>query len=156
MPRDYDRSEIPSVYNLEEVTPFRDEPGFQQVVFRGIDQMVGFSQVTPEKEDGEPHTHPYEQMNMLVEGRLDFLVDGERVELEPYDTLAIPPRSLTPRGRSRVRRRRCWPSGPSVRTVSPGRPTRTSSPSYSDSTNARSSRSKRSGASQNGECPTPS
>jgi quercetin dioxygenase-like cupin family protein len=91
MPRDYDRSEIPAVYDLESVEPYRDEPGFQQVVFRGIDQLIGFSQIGPEKPDGEPHTHPYEQMNMLVEGRLDFLVDGERVELEPYDTLAIPP-----------------------------------------------------------------
>ena len=91
MPRDYDRSAIPSVYNLQDVAPYREEPGFRQVVFRGIDQMVGFSQITPENPDSEPHTHPFEQMNMLVEGRLDFLVDGERVELEPYETLAIPP-----------------------------------------------------------------
>lgn len=91
MPRDYDESEIPSVYNLEDVTPYRQEQGFEQVVFRGIDQMVGFSRITPERPDSEPHTHPFEQMNMLVEGRLDFLVDGERLALEPYDTLAIPP-----------------------------------------------------------------
>ncbi|AGB36163.1 cupin domain-containing protein [Natronococcus occultus] len=91
MPRDYDRSAVPSVYDLASVEPYRSEPGFEQVVFRGIDQMIGFSRIGPEKVDGEPHTHPYEQMNMLVEGRLDFLVDGERVELEPYDTLAIPP-----------------------------------------------------------------
>ncbi|MGZ0747421.1 cupin domain-containing protein [Haloparvum sp. AD34] len=91
MARDYDEDAIPSVYNLEDVTPYRQEQGFEQVVFRGVDQMVGFSQITPERPDSEPHTHPFEQMNMLVEGRLDFLVDGERLELEPYDTLAIPP-----------------------------------------------------------------
>jgi quercetin dioxygenase-like cupin family protein len=91
MPRDYDRSEIPSVYNLEDVTPYRDEEGFQQVVFRGIDQLIGFSRIGPEKPEGEPHTHPYEQMNMLVEGRLEFHVDGEWLELEPYDALTIPP-----------------------------------------------------------------
>lgn len=91
MARDYDADAIPSVYNLEDVTPYRQEPGFEQVVFRGIDQMVGFSRISPERPDSEPHTHPFEQMNMLVEGRLDFLVDGERLELEPYDTLAIPP-----------------------------------------------------------------
>lgn len=91
MARDYDRSAIPSVYNLEDQKPYRQEPGFEQVVFRGIDQLVGFSQIGPEKEASDPHTHPYEQLNILVEGRLDFLVDGERVELEPYDTLAIPP-----------------------------------------------------------------
>ncbi|WP_122087992.1 cupin domain-containing protein [Halalkalicoccus subterraneus] len=91
MPRDYDRSSIPSVYNLQTITPYRSEPGFEQVVFRGIDQMIGFSRIGPEKPDGEPHTHPYEQSNMLVEGRLDFLVDGERIEFEPYDALTIPP-----------------------------------------------------------------
>jgi mannose-6-phosphate isomerase-like protein (cupin superfamily) len=91
MPRDYDRSAVPSVYDLQNVEPYRDEPGFRQAVFRGIDQMIGFSRIEPENPDSEPHTHPYEQMNTLVEGRLDFLVDGERVELEPYDTLAIPP-----------------------------------------------------------------
>lgn len=91
MARDYDESEVPSVYNLEDVAPYRQEQGFEQVVFRGIDQMVGFSRISPERPDSEPHTHPFEQMNMLVEGRLDFLVNGERLELEPYDTLAIPP-----------------------------------------------------------------
>ena len=91
MARDYDESAIPSVYNLRDTAPYREEPGFEQVVFRGVDQMIGFSQITPERADSEPHTHPFEQANMLVEGRLDFLVDGERLELEPYDTLAIPP-----------------------------------------------------------------
>ena len=91
MARDYDESSVPSVYNLREVAPYREEPGFEQVVFRGVDQMIGFSQITPEREDSAPHTHPFEQVNMLVEGRLDFLVDGERLELKPYDTLAIPP-----------------------------------------------------------------
>ena len=91
MARDYDESAIPSVYNLREIAPYREEPGFKQVLFRGVDQMIGFSQITPERADSEPHTHPFEQANMLVEGRLDFLVDGERLELEPYDTFAIPP-----------------------------------------------------------------
>ena len=91
MVRSYDRSAIPAVHNLTEAPPVREEPGFRQVVFRGIDQLIAVTEIGPEKEDAEPHTHPYEQMNMLVEGRLDFLVDGERVELEPYDALTIPP-----------------------------------------------------------------
>ncbi len=91
MPRDYDRSKIPSVHNLKEVAPYHKSEGFQQVVFRGIDQLIGLTQIAPEKPDGEPHTHPYEQMNMLVEGRLEFTVDGEWMELEPYDALTIPP-----------------------------------------------------------------
>ena len=94
MVREYDESEIPSVYNLRDVPPIREEPGLTQAVFRGVDQMIGFTQITPERAEGDPHTHPYEQTNVLVEGRLDFLVDGERVELRPYDTLSIPPRVL--------------------------------------------------------------
>jgi quercetin dioxygenase-like cupin family protein len=91
MVRDYDSSKIPSVHNLADAEPYRDGPGFQQVVFRGIDQMIGFSRIQPDKPDAEPHDHPYEQMNMLVDGRLDFVVDGDVVELEPYDSLVIPP-----------------------------------------------------------------
>ena len=91
MVSEYDEAEIPSVYNLESAPPVREEPGFRQVVFRGLDQMIGFTRIGPERDEGKPHTHPWEQTNMLVEGRLDFLVDGERVSLEPYDTLAIPP-----------------------------------------------------------------
>lgn len=91
MARDYDADSIPSVYNLDDVPPVREEPGFRQVVFRGIDQMIGFTRIEPERENSDPHTHPFEQMNMLVDGRLDFLVGEERVSLEPNDVLTIPP-----------------------------------------------------------------
>lgn len=91
MVRDYHPSEIPSVYNLKDVPPVRDEPGLTQVVFRGLDQMIGFTIIHPENEDASPHSHPWEQVNILMEGRLDFVVDGERVALEEYDILEIPP-----------------------------------------------------------------
>ncbi|MFB6117474.1 cupin domain-containing protein [Halosegnis sp.] len=91
MVRPYDREEIPAVHDLAAAPTVREEPGFKQTVFRSIDQLVGFSEITPEKADSEPHTHPYEQTNLLIEGRLDFLVDGERIELTPDDAVAIPP-----------------------------------------------------------------
>lgn len=91
MVRDYDESEIPSVYNLEEAPAVRDEPGFRQAVFRGIDQMLGFSIVGPDKPDSEPHSHPWEQMNYVAEGRIDFVVGDEVVTLEQHDVITIPP-----------------------------------------------------------------
>ena len=91
MVREYDESKIPSVYNLGDAPPVRQEPGLTQVVFRGIDQMVGYTVIEPEKEDTPTHTHPWEQVNVLVEGRLDFLIDDERVSLQQYDVLVIPP-----------------------------------------------------------------
>ena len=91
MVRNYDESAVPSVYDLTDVPPVRDEPGFRQVVFRGLDQMVGFSMIGPEKPDAEPHSHPWEQTNYLAAGELDFLVGGERVTLDRHDAVTIPP-----------------------------------------------------------------
>jgi quercetin dioxygenase-like cupin family protein len=91
MVRHYDADEIPSVYDLTDVPLARDEPGFTQVVFRGVDQMMGFSVIQPDKEDSPTHSHPWEQMNYLAEGRLDFVVGDERVTLERHDAITIPP-----------------------------------------------------------------
>lgn len=91
MARDYVESEIPSVYNLQEVPPRREEPGLTQTIFRGVDQMVGFNLIDPEKEDGAPHSHPWEQINFVADGQVDFVVGDERVTLEQYDVLEIPP-----------------------------------------------------------------
>ena len=91
MARDYDRSAVPAVHDLADAPTVRDEPGFSQSVFRGIDQLIGFSRIGPEYPDSEPHTHPFEQQNLLVAGRVDMLVDGELVALEPYDALTVPP-----------------------------------------------------------------
>lgn len=91
MVRDYDSSEVPSVHNLQEAPTVRDEPGFRQVVFRGMDLLIGFTEIGPEREDNPPHSHPWEQMNMLIDGELDFLVAGEQVSMEKYDAVSIPP-----------------------------------------------------------------
>ena len=91
MARDYDRDAVPTVHTLQDVDPYREGPGFEQVVFRGIDQLIGFTRIGPEKPDAEPHSHPFEQSNLLVDGRLDFVVDGEVLELGPSDAVMIPP-----------------------------------------------------------------
>ena len=91
MVRDYDPNSIPSTYDLSSAPTVRDEPGFRQSVFRGIDQLIGFSEIGPEYPDGEPHTHPYEQANLLIAGRVNMLIDGDVVELRPYDAVTIPP-----------------------------------------------------------------
>lgn len=91
MVRSYDESAIPAVYNMLEVEPYREATGFAQRIFRGLDLMVGVNEMGPEKEDAEPHSHPWEQVNMLLEGRIDFIVGDERIALEPYDIVEIPP-----------------------------------------------------------------
>lgn len=79
------------MYDLRDAPVAKEGKGFEQVVFRGVDQMVGMTTIGPEREDKPPHSHPWEQTNFVIEGEVDFLVDGERVSLEPYDALEIPP-----------------------------------------------------------------
>ncbi|GAB6878412.1 hypothetical protein JCM17823_06860 [Halorubrum gandharaense] len=91
MVRNYNASEIPSVYNLDEVPVAKKGVGFEQVVFRGIDQMVGMTTIRPDREDNPPHTHPWEQTNVVMDGEVDFIVGDERVSLSRHDALTIPP-----------------------------------------------------------------
>lgn len=91
MVRKYDSSEIPSVYNLADAPVAKEEPGFEQVVFRGVDQMVGMTTIESEREDKPQHSHPWEQTTIVIEGEVDFLVDGERVSLGVHDAVEIPP-----------------------------------------------------------------
>lgn len=91
MVRDYDDAEIPAVYNMLEVPPAREATGFTQRLFRGLDLMVGCNVVEPDKEPAEPHSHPWEQINMVVDGEIDFLVGDDRISLGPFDIVEIPP-----------------------------------------------------------------
>lgn len=91
MVKEYDSSAIPTVYNLTDAPKYRDREGLTQVVFRGLDQMVGFTVIEPSNPTSTPHSHSFEQMNLLLEGSLEMIVDDEMVHLAPYDSLVIPP-----------------------------------------------------------------
>ena len=47
MVRGYDAAEIPSVYDLRDAPVTNEAPGFKQVIFRGIDQMIGMTTIGP-------------------------------------------------------------------------------------------------------------
>lgn len=87
----YDPAEIPSVYHLDELPQFEKRPGVTQQYFRGLDTLVGFTHITPNKEPSEPHSHPWEQLNYVVEGECDFHVGDEVVTVSSGDLLVIPP-----------------------------------------------------------------
>lgn len=91
MVRKYDPKKIPSVYKLSEAPVAKEGPGFEQVVFRGVDQMVGMTTIGPDREDKPQHSHPWEQTTIVIEGNVDFLVDGERISLGTHDAVEIPP-----------------------------------------------------------------
>jgi Cupin domain. len=91
MVREFDREEIPAVYDLRAIETVNEREGYRQVVFRGLDMMLGHTTIEPTCADRPPHTHPWEQINMLIEGELQFQVDGTVVDLRPHHTMVIPP-----------------------------------------------------------------
>jgi len=90
MVRNYLDEEIPAVYTRDEMPVHKSSPGVKQQYFRGLDTLVGFTTITPEK-SANPHSHPWEQINFVLEGECEFHVGDELVTASKGDIFTIPP-----------------------------------------------------------------
>lgn len=54
------------MYSLSDAPVAKERPGFERVVFRGVDQMVGMTTIGPEQKDKPQHSHLWEQTTMRV------------------------------------------------------------------------------------------
>lgn len=90
MVQHYHPDQIPQVYNIRDIPEFDTRPGVTSRAFRGVDTMVGLSTLEPEMEP-KPHSHPWEQVVFIHEGRTKFHVADEVVELSEGDVFVIPP-----------------------------------------------------------------
>lgn len=90
MVREYDSDEIPAVYAKEELPVHEGSTGVTQQYFRGLDTLVGFTRLTSEK-TASPHSHPWEQINFVLEGACEFHVGDEVVRATAGDIFVIPP-----------------------------------------------------------------
>lgn len=89
MARDYDPTAIPTAYDLADL-PEREGEGTAQHFLRGIDSMLGVTEIEPNR-DAEPHSHPWEQLTVVVDGSCRFYVDGAGVDLAEGQALFVPP-----------------------------------------------------------------
>jgi quercetin dioxygenase-like cupin family protein len=89
MVRDYDRGEIPTKYSLDDL-PAREGEGSTQHFLRGIDSMVGVTKLDPGRE-ADAHSHPWEQLTVVVDGSCRFYVDGTRMDAAAGDAFFVPP-----------------------------------------------------------------
>ena len=71
-----------------------------ELVVEGINRKVvhlnGATTVLNKLDPGNeafPHSHPHEQVSYIMEGQLDFTIDGKTYHLVPGDLLAVPPGS---------------------------------------------------------------
>ena len=90
MVRPYDETEIPAVYSRDDMPVHESGPGVTQQYFRGLDTLVGFTTITAEK-SAEPHSHPWEQINYVLEGECEFNVGDETVSASVGDIFVVPP-----------------------------------------------------------------
>lgn len=75
---------------------FRDQtarhtifPGVQISTAAGEQMMLSLVEFAP-RAVVEPHSHPHEQMGMLLEGELAFTIGGQTQTLKPGDMWRIP------------------------------------------------------------------
>ncbi|MBS0248698.1 MAG: cupin domain-containing protein [Proteobacteria bacterium] len=58
--------------------------------FRGDDCLVVFNKLKPTMTRPEPHSHPFDQLVMVVEGNMALEVDGEVIECGPGSVTRVP------------------------------------------------------------------
>lgn len=90
MVRKYDQSAVPTVYNISEIPEYDRGNGLIGSYFRGMDVMVGFPTISPDRELST-HSHPWEQTTFVLSGACEFTVDEKTISLTEGDIVNIPP-----------------------------------------------------------------
>ena len=84
-----DHAKFPG-YNWSTIPVRESRKGIMQRVFRGDDVLVGYSELHPHMEPS-PHSHPYEQLFMIIKGRVKLHVGDEVIECTSGAVVRIPP-----------------------------------------------------------------
>ncbi len=77
-------------YNWKTIPVRESRKGIMQRVFRGNDVLIGYSELHPHM-DPSPHSHPYEQIFMIVQGRVRLHVGEQVITCTPGSVVRIPP-----------------------------------------------------------------
>lgn len=77
-------------YNWNELPRESPRPGIERVGFRGDNAMVVMNWLTPGMTPG-PHSHPFEQIVVILQGRVRFHVGDDVVECGPGSMMRVPP-----------------------------------------------------------------
>ena len=78
------------LYNWNEVKKDSPRKGIERVAFRGDHAMVVMNWLTPGMTPG-PHSHPFEQLVFIVQGRTKLHVGDEVFEMGPGSMMRVPP-----------------------------------------------------------------
>ncbi len=77
-------------YNWQQIPVRESRKGIMQRVFRGDNVLIGYSELHPHM-DPSPHSHPYEQIFMIIKGRVMLHVGEQVIECKAGAVVRIPP-----------------------------------------------------------------
>ncbi len=78
------------LYTWEELPKEVVRKGVERCGFRGEDVLMVMNWLTPGMEVN-PHSHPFEQIAYIVQGRMKFVVGDDVFEVGPGSVIRIPP-----------------------------------------------------------------
>lgn len=85
-----DKGEGVQAFRWEDLPREHVRPGVSRAGFRGNDAMMVMNWLEPGMEV-RPHSHPEEQLVMVVKGRMRFYIGDETVDVEEGGIVRIPP-----------------------------------------------------------------
>jgi quercetin dioxygenase-like cupin family protein len=62
----------------------------KQSGFRGDDALVAFNTIEPDKKRPEPHSHPFDQIVLILEGQMKLEIDGKVMDMGPGTICRVP------------------------------------------------------------------
>jgi quercetin dioxygenase-like cupin family protein len=80
-------------YNWHEIPGHAVRPGLTQRGFRSDNVLVTHNVIGPDLEPN-PHRHPFEQVFMILQGRLRLHIEDEVHDCGPGTIMRIPPNAL--------------------------------------------------------------
>lgn len=78
------------LHNWNDLAKDSPRAGIERVAFRGDNAMVVLNWIWPGMEPG-PHSHPFEQLVFIVQGRTRLHVGDEVLECGPGSMIRVPP-----------------------------------------------------------------
>jgi mannose-6-phosphate isomerase-like protein (cupin superfamily) len=80
----------PPLHNWNELERELARPGVERIGFRGEGVICVFNWLSPGMQVF-PHSHPFEQLVMILQGRVRYHLGDESVEAGPGSMIRIPP-----------------------------------------------------------------
>jgi quercetin dioxygenase-like cupin family protein len=77
-------------YNWKDIPTREPRPGIVQRGFRGDNTLITYNLLKPDLVPA-PHSHPFEQLFMIIEGRVTLHVGDDVFDCGPGSVVRIPP-----------------------------------------------------------------